>query len=322
MTATFVIAVVAAAAACAQNVDRTFFVPHADSAADLQSLVGGVHSLVEIQRATSDFAQKAITMSGTPVQLDLAEWLCHELDQPTGSQSPREYLVPDARPPIVRIYYLANVTTPQNLQDVVNAIRSTVDIQRIFFYGLRNAIVMRGTGEQMTAADWLLRELDRSVPGSTSQDFPMPGEAGQVAKIFSLKDVATPQALQEITNLTRSLADIQRFYPYSGGGAIIARGTPEQIALAGWLVQSLDQPSGDGPVSEYRVTGSVNPVVRIVFLSNIHTPQALQEIVSAVRAATQIQRAYPNNLRMALALRGTADQISRAEQLIMERDKP
>ena len=46
----------------------------------------------------------------------------------------------------------------------------------------------------------------------------------QVAKVFYLQNVNTPQELQEIVNAVRSVADIQRFFPYNAQNAIIAKG--------------------------------------------------------------------------------------------------
>ena len=50
----------------------------------------------------------------------------------------------------------------------------------------------------------------------------------QVAKVFYLSNVSTPQELQEIVNAVRSVADIQRFFPYNAQNAIIAKGSADQ----------------------------------------------------------------------------------------------
>jgi general secretion pathway protein D len=60
----------------------------------------------------------------------------------------------------------------------------------------------------------------------------------QVAKVFYLANVNTPQELQEIVNAVRSVADIQRFFPYNAQNAIIAKGSADQVALAWWWTLS------------------------------------------------------------------------------------
>jgi hypothetical protein len=320
MAARYLIAALIAATASAQGIDKTIYSAHVESPVDLQTIANVVRSVGDIQRVATDFGRKAITVSGNAGQIALAEWVCHELDNPAPGQAPREYRMQNADPSIVRVYYLTYIKTPQDLQEVVNAIRSVTDIQRFFPDNALSALVMRGTDDQIATADWLIHEIDQPNPAKTSADFPMPGIPKEVAKIFAVKNFYTPQLLQEGVNLTRSIADIQRFFPFNARSVIVARGTAEQIALAGWLLQQLDEPpSVSAPPAEYRVIGARSPVIRIVYLANTPTPLEIQETVNAVRSATQLQRVFPNNLRKAIAMRGTADQISRADLLIKER---
>src|SRR5206468_1701589 len=55
----------------------------------------------------------------------------------------------------------------------------------------------------------------------------------------------TPQELQEIVNAVRSVADIQRFFPYNAQNAIIAKGSADQVALAEKLLHDLDKPKSE-----------------------------------------------------------------------------
>ncbi len=67
----------------------------------------------------------------------------------------------------------------------------------------------------------------------------------QVAKVFYLPNVNTPQELQEIVNAVRSVADIQRFFPYNAQNAIIAKGSADQVALAEKILHDLDKPKSE-----------------------------------------------------------------------------
>ena len=67
----------------------------------------------------------------------------------------------------------------------------------------------------------------------------------QVAKVFYLSNVSTPQELQEIVNAVRSVADIQRFFPYNAQNAIIAKGSADQVSLAEKILHDLDKPKSE-----------------------------------------------------------------------------
>lgn len=63
-------------------------------------------------------------------------------------------------------------------------------------------------------------------------------------------------------------------------------------------------------------------VVKVFYLTNVTTPQELQEIHTAVRTLTDIRRMFPYNSLNAILIRGTADQVALAEKLIQDMDKP
>ncbi len=67
----------------------------------------------------------------------------------------------------------------------------------------------------------------------------------QVAKVFYLSNVNTPQELQEIVNAVRTVADIPRFFPYTAQNAIIAKGSADQMALAEKILHDLDKPKSE-----------------------------------------------------------------------------
>ncbi len=318
MAARFLIPALFAAALSAQTVDRTFYFTRGESPQNLQEIVSIVRGVGMIQNVSADSGKNSLTVSGTADQIALAEWLCHELSQPGNGQPPQEYRVQAGDLPVVHVYFLATVITPLDLQEVTNATRSITDIQRAFPYRPLQALALRGTADQVAAADWLLRQLNQSGPAQDVPPLPLSVPRKELAKVFYVKNTLTPQGVQELVNMTRSIADIQRFFPYPARHAIVARGTSDQLALAAWLLQSLDQPTGQA-VSEFRMTDDPNPIVNVVYLAENQPPQSVQEIVNTVRTATQMQRIFGGSLCHAVAMRGTADQVSRAGQLIKER---
>ncbi len=62
---------------------------------------------------------------------------------------------------VVKVFYLKNVTTPQEFQEIVTAVRSVTDIRRIFTYNEQNAAVVRGSTDQVALAEKLFHDLDK-----------------------------------------------------------------------------------------------------------------------------------------------------------------
>jgi general secretion pathway protein D len=62
---------------------------------------------------------------------------------------------------VMKVFYLTNVTTPQELQEIVTAVRSVADIQRLFVYNAQRAIIARGEADRIALAEKIIRDLDK-----------------------------------------------------------------------------------------------------------------------------------------------------------------
>lgn len=62
---------------------------------------------------------------------------------------------------VVKVFYLKNVTSVQEFQEVVTAVRSVTDIRRMFTYNAQNAVMARGTVDQINLAEKLFHDLDK-----------------------------------------------------------------------------------------------------------------------------------------------------------------
>src|SRR5690348_6218830 len=65
---------------------------------------------------------------------------------------------------VIKTFYLSNLSQPTELQDVVNALRQILEIQRIQPLPSEGAIVVRGNPDQIALAQKLVSDLDRSKP--------------------------------------------------------------------------------------------------------------------------------------------------------------
>ncbi len=65
---------------------------------------------------------------------------------------------------IVKTIYLNNVATPQELQEIVTAIRGLTDIRRMFPVTSMNALILRGTEAKLALAEKIVYDIDKARP--------------------------------------------------------------------------------------------------------------------------------------------------------------
>ena len=65
---------------------------------------------------------------------------------------------------VIKTFYLANLSQPTELQDVVNAMRTILEVSRIQQLPSQGAIVVRGTPDQIALAQKLIEDLDKAKP--------------------------------------------------------------------------------------------------------------------------------------------------------------
>jgi general secretion pathway protein D len=65
---------------------------------------------------------------------------------------------------VIKTFYLSNVSQPTELQDMVNAIRSILEVSRIQQLPTQKAIVVRGTPDQVALAEKLITDIDKAKP--------------------------------------------------------------------------------------------------------------------------------------------------------------
>jgi general secretion pathway protein D len=65
---------------------------------------------------------------------------------------------------VVKTFYLSNLSQPTELQDVVNAVRTVLEVSRIQQLASQQAIVMRGTPDQILLAEKIVHDIDKAPP--------------------------------------------------------------------------------------------------------------------------------------------------------------
>src|SRR5215468_10763665 len=138
----------------------------------------------------------------------------------------------------------SHVDSPKALQEYLNAIRSVSEIRAASANWEDKSITLNGTEEQISLAAWLAKELNDAPAGRSAMmqhDYPGAIGSDQEVRVYYLAHTATDQERQEVVNIVRSVADIRCFFPVNEIGAIAARGTPQQLDMAEWLLNELDR---------------------------------------------------------------------------------
>lgn len=330
------------------SLDRVY-PAHAETARDLQELVGVIRTMTDIQQASADTAGRAVTLRGTAGQIALAEWLMGEVDvprsQPVVAQqsqrpAPHEYRVMDGGDEdLVHAFHLAHAPTDQDLTEIATSIRTLTDVRKLFMCNAARAIVARGTAGQIRTAEWLVNELDKPADRqpqtredrlSSTHEYRLSGVTDEVVRAFYLRNTASPRDLTEVTTTMRTIADIRRAFQITNRRAMVLRGTAGQIALTEWLMTELDndatapsraQPPQWAPPQEYRIPGDADDMVRVFHLTRAATDADLAAIATQIRVTARITKLFHCNAPKAIAARGTSAQIALAGELIKEREE-
>jgi len=124
----------------------------------LQEIANGLRMVTDMRRMYPYSRLNALVWRGTLEQDALGEWLLKELDAPTSG----EYQMSRDQG-IVKVARLGAGTTAPALQALVNALRTTTGMGRLFPIAARNAIMMRGSASQIARAEQMIRERETTA---------------------------------------------------------------------------------------------------------------------------------------------------------------
>jgi general secretion pathway protein D len=131
----------------------------------------------------------------------------------------------DLEQSVIKTFYLANLSQPTELQDVVNAMRQILEISRIQPLPSQGAIVVRGTPDQIALAQKLIGDLDKAKPEVIVD----------VAVLQINRDKSRTLGINPPTSATVALQSNLTTTPVTpavgGAGTANQNGTPNQINL-------------------------------------------------------------------------------------------
>lgn len=65
---------------------------------------------------------------------------------------------------VIRTFYLSNISSPQELTEIVTALRNLLDLNRIQPSTSQNAILIRATPSKLAVAEKIIRDIDKAKP--------------------------------------------------------------------------------------------------------------------------------------------------------------
>ena len=146
-------------------------------------------------------------------------------------------------PSLDSVFRFTSPAAVQDLEEIRIGFRSLAMIREMSTGPGSESLTLRGTPEQIALAAWLFPQLDRSEP--TSPVYRTPGR-DDVARIFHLANIQTPQDLREISTSVRTMDAVAMLFALNTTKTIVMRGTASQVSFAEWLINAVDKPA-NGP---------------------------------------------------------------------------
>ncbi|MEO7142814.1 MAG: hypothetical protein ABI165_04855 [Bryobacteraceae bacterium] len=220
--------------------NREFHFTQPKTAPELREPAAVFRVIAEIPQVIADDTQNSLALRGTDGQLALADWLFHELDTQGQSYAMHEYRMPSGGDDVVRVFYLTDAATVQGFQEACTVVRSIGEIRGLVTYNGTRAVVVRGAAAQIALADWMFNELDKPGHDASVHEFRMTGAVHNTVRVFYLPQTGAVQDFQKAAIRIRSKTKIPRLFTYNAPRAIAVRGTAEQIAMVGHLIEQPD----------------------------------------------------------------------------------
>jgi len=307
-----------------QEIDRVIYMTAIDNPKEIAEVATVIRSVAEIRSLFVDASHRSLSVHGTAEQVALAASLAREL---TSGQRSNTYEYKMTTGDVVHVYYMPHSESVLDFQWIVTTIRGITNLRWAFTYNAPRAFVVRETPEKIEAAEWLIQQFDQTAGAQLgSREYRVKGAADDLIHLYFVKHVDNEENLRELAVLVRSVANTPMLFTTARPLSVAVRGTAEETGLADWLLERLDEPTSGAAGAaqaqneakqEFRIFGDT---VRLFYLRNA-TIQAFQDVASEIRTAARGPKVFTYNPLGALAVRGTTDQITAAQNLIDERFK-
>jgi type II secretory pathway component GspD/PulD (secretin) len=128
---------------------------------------------------------------------------------------------------------------------------------------------------------------------------------------------ANAGSAEELPVVLRMVAGVTVDALAPGAQKLTVRGTPEQLAVAEWLVGAAEKGSAD----EFRGTGG-SDVVRVFPVAHATERRQFAELGTVIRSVFEIRQLAMFTAMKSMVVRGTAEQVAGSEWLLRRLDGP
>ncbi len=235
------------------DVIRVFFLQHTDTPQGMQEMMTILRTVANIQKVFSYSAPHGLVVRGRANEIAFAQYLINAIDVVPGSvTSSAEFHYDSPRLPssVARVFYLANVSTPQQTQEILTVLRTVADIQKVFNATGVKALAICASASDLAVSEWIIKSLDiplsaKPGPNAAAHEFTMPANAavGNIVRVFYPANIKTAQQMQQTLTLLRTKVPVTKVFNYMSLPAIVLRGTSDQVTKSEQLIQEQDRPA-------------------------------------------------------------------------------
>jgi hypothetical protein len=238
-------------------------------------------------------------------------------------------VISHAQPSSTTVTGTYRFSTPQtlpSLQEAATIIRTVAATPEVSVDTSTAALTFSGPAETVDFAAWLLPQIDKAAGDNAIHEYGLP--SGDIGRVKFVSNVQTPQGMQELVTVLRTVADVQKIFTFTSNHAIVLRGPDWQVGFAEWIIDQLNQPNQQKPDTtprEFTVGGpdfrGLGHGARLNFLASMTSPQQTQEeLLTVLRTVGDIMKVFSYATSHALVLRAGDSDLQRAEWIVQQLD--
>lgn len=221
----------------------------------------------------------------------------------------------------------ATTQPAQGLQEAATIVRTVASVSQVSVDIPTATLTFSGPVGAVNFAEWILPQIDKTTGDAAVHEYRLP--SGDIGRVNFVPNLQTPQELQSLLTILRTVADVQKIFTFSSNHAVVLLGPDWQVAFSEWIIDQIDrpiQPKPDSTPHEFTVGGpdfrGMGHGARLNFLSNMTSPQQSQELLTVLRTVGDIMKIFSYSTGHALVLRAGDSDLQRAEWLIQQLDLP
>ncbi|MGI8990573.1 MAG: hypothetical protein ACR2I2_13470 [Bryobacteraceae bacterium] len=226
------------------DVVLVFELAHTSTPQGAQEIITSLRTIADIQKIFLVTAHGIMALRGNASQIALARFLLPELDQApvVARQSAlvHVFTMTGGGNDTVLVYGLTHTDTPRDFQEIITNLRTVLSIQRIFQVTAPKLLALRASASEVQMSEWLIPELDRQTANAGGNEARVPGGDDDVVHVFYLSHLTTAEGMNGVMREMRATAHISRAFVRTSPAALVLRGTADQIAMAGRMIELSD----------------------------------------------------------------------------------